>query len=171
MPSITIKTSLMKFRFVALLAALVCGQTPAADYIAVDAGRGLHHSMGADVVSVRYQRDYHISIFDVPGYYEFFAARWNKYDNTAIGTGIGIEPRWENFHVNAAIGVAYLENKTELSGTNGEFMVRIGAGYTLDKFDYAVFVTHLSNAKPVFQWDGVNAGYDFVTFQIRYQLD
>ena len=77
---------------------------------------------------------------------------------------------WNNFHLEGSVGVAWLERKTHLSGAHQQFLVHIGVGYTVGKFDFSLAQTHYSNAEWAFDWDGSNFGYGFLTFQIGYVL-
>ena len=153
--------------FSALLGAPVF----AAEKIAVESGKGIHRSQGNDAAFVRYLDDLQIPNLSQQGFYEISLGTWSsEYRNSALGLALGLRGRWNNFHLDGGIGVAYIERKTHLSDTHQQFVSRLGAGYIVGNFDFALVVTHYSNAKPIFGWVGKNVGYDFLTFQVGYVL-
>jgi len=155
-----------------LLGALFCNPVFAVDRFAIEAGQGNHWMKGGDAAFVRYLSDITIPNFPKqPAFYEISLGHWsNKHDNTALGLSLGIQERWGDFHLVGSAGVGMLEHKTHLSNTHQQFILRVGVGYTVGKFDFSVFQTHYSNCKTVFEWDGKNVGYDFITFQVSHPL-
>lgn len=154
-----------------LFGALIVAPVFAAEKIAVEVGQSFHRSEGADAVFTRYLNDLELPNLSQQGFYEISLGSWDDKDpNTALGLALGIQGHWNNVHLNGSFGVAYLANKTDLSGTHQQIISRLGAGYTVGKFDFSLFVTHYSNAKAIFGWEGNNSGYDFVTGQIGYAL-
>lgn len=161
----------MRFRSLLLAAAtFLSAPTFAAEYISVEAGSGNHWSKGADAVFVRYRGDHTIPSFPkLPAFYEWSLGTWEgKHDNSALGLALGTQWFLGDFHVDFSGGVAVLSRKTRLTGTHQQFILRVGAGYRIDKFDFGVYQVHYSNAKNIFGWDGYNVGYDFLTFQASY---
>jgi hypothetical protein len=148
-----------------------CACAHAAERISIEVGRGIHNLRGAEAAFVRYAGDTPDSILFGQNFYEFSFGAWDGRDrSSAVGAALGTRVRENRIHLDASIGLAYLENKTRLSGTHQQFIVRLGGGIAFGRLDVSLFVTHYSNAKPVFDWDGPNAGYDFVTLQFGYPL-
>ncbi len=156
-----------------LVGALLCAPAWAEEKIAIEGGSGIHWSKSVrDAWFVRYSNELKFPSYpEQEGFYEISLGDWNgKYPNTAVGLAVGARVRWQGFHLDGSVGVAYAENKTFLSNTHQEFILRYGLGYTVGKFDFGVYETHYSNARVIFGWDGKNVGYDFLTFQIGYVL-
>lgn len=156
-----------------LLCTVSCAPPIAvAQKIAVDIGHGLHNNhRDSDAVFLRYMDTSRTSVLPGENFYEWSLATWDgPHRNNAVSLALGTRGRWESFHLDGSIGVAYLDHKTRLSGTHQQFIVRLGGGVTIGKADVGIFATHYSNAKPLFGWDGPNAGYDFVTLQWSYPL-
>jgi hypothetical protein len=163
----------MKRSIASIFCFTVCAFAPlyAEDRVSIEGGSGLHNVRGADAVFARYAGETRESILFGQNFYEFSAGSWNgRYGDKAVGAALGTRARNEQFHFDASLGVAYLEDKTRLSGTHQQFIVRLGGGVEIGKIDLSIFVTHYSNAKPIFGWDGPNAGYDFFTVQLAYPL-
>lgn len=160
-------------RYVALcfLGAGICAPAFAEQQFALEFGQGNHWSKGADAGFARYSRE--LTFPDYPrqeGFYEFSFGSWDhKHPNNAAGLAIGTRERWDQIYLEASTGVAVAEHKTRLSNTHQQFILRAGVGYQFNKkVDVGFFYTHYSNAKPIFDWDGKNVGYDFMTLQLRY---
>lgn len=138
----------------------------------MEVGEGVHWSKGADAGFLRYARDMKFPNFpEQPAFYEFSIGAWDKKnDNNAIGLAIGIRHYWDNFHLEASGGPAWAEHKTHVSATHEQFVLHIGGVFTVDRFEFGIFQSHYSNAKPLLGWDGRNTGYDFLTFQVGYLL-
>ncbi|GEM_PF-5519444 len=163
----------MKFHLtLPFLGVLVCAPAFAEQKISVEVGPGSNWSKAADAGFVRYSDEIHFPNFpEQEGFYELSAGSWkNKVENNAIGLAIGTRERWNNFHLDGSAGVAVLENKTSFSQTHQQFILRVGGGYTVGQFDFGVYRSHYSNARVLFNWEGKNVGYDFITFQIGYLL-
>jgi hypothetical protein len=142
-----------------------------AEKIAIDVGRGIHHTHDSDALFVRYIDEAREHVLVGRNFFEWSLAGWDgPHRNKALGLALGTRGQWGAFHLDGSIGAAYLAHKTALSGTNQQFIVRVGAGVTVGKMEIGLFATHYSNAKPVFGWDGPNAGYDFLTLQLAYPL-
>jgi hypothetical protein len=161
----------MRRSVTALCLAALAGPLGASEKIAVEAGRGIHNNRGSDALFLRYADDFRESWLLGQNFYEWSLGTWDdEARNNGIGFALGTRGRWERFHLDGSVGVAYLEDKTVLSGTHQQFSVRLGAGFVYERIDVSVYLTHYSNAKPVFDWDGPNAGYDFITLQVGYVL-
>jgi hypothetical protein len=154
----------------AFAALLVTAPLAAGDKLAVEIGRGLHNNLGSDALFLRYAGDIDEQLIPAGhNFYEWSLATWNGHaENNGAGIALGTLGRWGEFHLDGSLGVAYLEDKTVLSGTHQQFCVRVGAGVAYERLDVGLFLTHYSNAKMFFGWDGPNAGYDFITLQIGY---
>ncbi|HKQ31160.1 MAG TPA: acyloxyacyl hydrolase [Burkholderiales bacterium] len=162
----------MKRSVVALyIAALVFPSLGAAQRIAVDIGPGIHNTDGADALFLRYADDMRQLILPGQSFYEWSFGVWDgNARNNGVGFALGTRGSSDKFHVEGSVGVAYVEDKTQLSGTHQQFSARLGVGVEYRRLEVGLFVTHYSNAKGLFGWDGPNAGYDFVTLQIGYPL-
>jgi hypothetical protein len=151
---------------------LFCAPAIAERKIAIELGHGSNWSKDADAGFIRFSDALRFPNYPrQEGFYELHVGSWKKkVPNSALGMAIGTRERWGAFRLEGSAGVAVVENKTRFSGTRQQFVLRIGAGYTIGKFDFGVYKTHYSNAKGIFGWDGKNVGYDFITFQAGYLL-
>jgi hypothetical protein len=170
---IDVATALMRLRALPLLAALLCPPAFAADWIALEAGPGNHWSKGNDAVFVRYRGAHTVPNYPtLPAFFEWSLGTWtNQHSNSALGLALGSQWFVERFHFDFSGGLAVLAHKTRLTGTHQQFILRYGAGYAFDAFDIGVYQTHYSNFRNVFEWDGYNVGYDFVTLQLSFALE
>jgi len=154
------------------LGAVICVPSFAEQKIAIESGSGDHWSKGAHAGFVRYSNA--LTFPNYPqqeGFYELSLGAWNhKYPDSAVGLAVGTRERWGNLHLDGSAGVAAVEHKTHLSNTYQQFLLRVGAGYKVEQFDFGVYYTHYSNAKKIFDLEGKNVGYDFITFQVGYIL-
>lgn len=156
-----------------VIGALLCAPALAEQKISIDSGPGTHWSKGAHGMFLRYSDALKFPSYpEQEGFYEFSAGDWDgNYPNKALGLAIGARERWDDFHFDASGGLVLTQHRTHLSNTTQEFILRIGAGYRIERVDLGVYVTHYSNAKKVFGWDGKNVGYDFLTFQVGYIIN
>jgi len=153
------------------IAALLLPILAGADRIAVDIGRGINNMDGTDALFLRYAGDFDTSVFPGQNFYEGSLGMWDgNARNKGAGVALGTRWHFEQFHIEGSVGVAYLEDKTKLSGTHQQFSARLGIGTAYKQAEIGVYLTHYSNAKPLFGWDGPNAGYDFVTLQLAFPL-
>jgi hypothetical protein len=161
----------MRRSVTALCLAALASPLTASERMAVEIGRGTHNNRGSDALFLRYAYELRESLLPGQNFYEWSFGTWDgQARNNAAGFALGTRGRWERFHLDGGIGVAYLEDKTPLSGTHQQFSVRLGAGVVYERIDVSLYLTHYSNAKLVFGWDGPNSGYDFITVQIGYAL-
>lgn len=153
------------------LSALISSPLAASEKITIEIGRGIHNNRGSDALFLRYADDLRESRLFGRNFYAWSLGRWDgNARNNALGFELGTLGRWGKYHLDGSAGIAYLGDKTSLSGTHQQFSVRIGAGITHGQMNIGAYLTHYSNAKPLFGWDGPNAGYDFISFQIGYVL-
>src|SRR5688500_20029695 len=104
------------------LITFVVSPLAASENSAVDIGAGVHNNRGSNALFMRYADDFRQSWFIGQNFYEWSLGVWDgKARNDGVGFSLGSRGHWDRYYLNGSVGVAYLEHKTELSGTHQQF--------------------------------------------------
>jgi hypothetical protein len=139
-----------------------------ADSLFIEGGAGYAKSWEEAVLGLRFQHDTSL-IFDQPSFYEAVYLWWSN-ENRAQGLGFARSIVWEATERNSfsfSFGLMVVNHKTEHLGTNLQFYSRLSYSLRPDGHRIGLDITHISNGKALFGWDGPNSGENFLTLSVQ----
>lgn len=139
-----------------------------ADSMFIEGGTGFAKSWHEAVIGLRFQHDTS-RLFDQPSYYEAVYLYWSD-SNRAQGLGFARSIIWEATERNSfsgSFGLMAVSHKTQHLGTTLQFYFRLSYALRPDHHKFTLDLTHLSNGKAVFGWDGPNSGENFLTLSVQ----
>lgn len=159
------KTLLSSLALVLLLTSPV-----SADNVFLDAGVGLFKSESSGALFLRYQKETS-QLLRRPSYWEGVAGYWTG-DNSALTLGIARGINWNlakrDHYFSTTFGVLGVSRTTEHLGTHFQFYFREAFHIKLRGADVSLGLTHISNGKAVFGWNGPNSGENFVNLAVGF---
>ncbi len=139
-----------------------------ADSLFIEGGTGFAKSWQEAVLGLRFQHDTS-RLFGLPSYYEAVYLYWSD-SNRAQGLGFArslVGELTERTSLSGSFGLMAVSHKTEHLGTTLQFYARLGYMVRLDHRHISFDITHISNGKAVFGWDGPNSGENFLTLSVQ----
>jgi hypothetical protein len=160
----------MKTLLSAFVLVLLAALPVSANQLAVDLGLGVFKSERSGAMFLRYQKDTS-RLFDRPSYWEGVAGYWTN-SNWAVALGVARGIDWnrgkrDHFY-STSFGLASVNRTTNHLGTHFQFYFRQAYHVTMHGRDISLGLTHISNGKLVFRWNGPNSGENFLTLSVGF---
>ncbi len=138
-----------------------------ADNLFIEGGTGFAKSWQEAVIGLRFQHDTS-RLFGRPSFYEAVYLYWSD-SNRAQGLGFArsiVGELTERTSLSGSFGLMAVSHKTQHLGTTLQFYFRLAYAVRLDHRQISLDVTHISNGKAVFGWDGPNSGENFLILSV-----